>query len=228
MPKLIDLTRPLVAGMPVYPGDPGFEAKTVSHYTSDGFLTSRWTMNSHLGTHLDSPLHYVPRGTSIDKIPLETFYGEAALISLTDELKKSRNGLKITPEILEPYTEAFNKCTRIIIQTGWENKFGEAKYYDSFPSVTVESAQWMLNHKMELLGFDTPSLSSIKSENEDSANDDAVCHRILLRNKPPVIILEGLMNLSELPVYPEKFTLCCFPLNIEKADGSPTRAVAIL
>jgi len=229
MSKLIDLTRMLISGMPVYPGDPGYESETVATYAKDGFLTSRWKMVSHLGTHVDSPLHYVPRSWSIDKIPLETFYGPAAVISLAEPLKKTRSSpARITPAMLEKYRDAFSEGERILIYTGWEKKYGESQYFTSFPSLTVEASQWIVNHNMKLLGFDTPSISSLRTEDENTASEDAVCHRILLRNKPPVIILEGLVNLEQLPVWPKKFTLSCFPWKIEGADGCPVRAVAIL
>jgi len=229
MPKLIDLTRTLVPGMPVYPGDPGFESETVATYAKDGCLTSKWKMVSHLGTHIDAPLHYVPRSWPIDRIPLETFYGPASVISLADSLKKTRGTpAKITPAMLEKFHDAFQEGERILIHTGWEKKYGESQYFTSFPSLSVEAAQWIVKRNMKLLGFETPSVSSIRSDDENTASEDAVCHRILLRNKPPVVILEGLVQLDQLPVWPAKFTLCCFPWKAEGADGCPVRAVAIL
>ena len=68
---------------------------------------------------------------------------------------------------------------------------------------------------------------------------DAECHRILLGRRPPILILEGLVNLESLPQYerpedgasvavaPERaFELSCYPLPILGADGCPVRAVA--
>ncbi len=68
---------------------------------------------------------------------------------------------------------------------------------------------------------------------------DAECHRILLGRRPPILILEGLVNLESLPRYerpedgapvvvdPERaFELSCYPLPIIGADGCPVRAVA--
>ena len=68
---------------------------------------------------------------------------------------------------------------------------------------------------------------------------DAECHRILLGRRPPILILEGLVNLESLPQYdrPEDgssvapdpsraFELACQPLPILGADGCPVRAVA--
>ncbi len=229
MPKLIDLSRTLIPGMPVYPGDPGFEVETVATYAKDGFQTSKWKMVSHLGTHIDSPLHYVPRGWSSDQIPLETFFGPAAVISLAEPLRKLRSTpAKITPAMLAKYDDAFRMGERILIHTGWEKAYGESQYFTSFPSLTPEAAQWIVKHNMKLLGFETPSVSSIRSEDENTASEDAICHRILLRDKPPVTILEGLVNLDQLPVWPATFTLSCFPWKVEGADGCPVRAVAIL
>ena len=68
---------------------------------------------------------------------------------------------------------------------------------------------------------------------------DAECHRILLGRRPPILVLEGLVNLESLPQYdrPEggasvavdparAFELSCYPLPIAGADGCPVRAVA--
>ena len=228
MTKLIDLTRIITPGMPVFPGDPGFDVQTVSTYAKDGCLTSRWSFTSHLGTHLDSPLHYVPKGIGLENLSLDTFYGKATKISLVDQTKRTRHPpVKITPAMLEKHEDAFKGSERILVQTGWESKFGDNDYFTSFPSFTIEAVQWIVARKIRLLGFDLPSVSSLRSENEDSANEDAVCHRILLRNKPPVVILEGLMNLDKLPKWPETFTISCFPWPVQGADGCPVRAVAI-
>ncbi|MBP5622021.1 MAG: hypothetical protein J6X44_08405, partial [Thermoguttaceae bacterium] len=69
---------------------------------------------------------------------------------------------------------------------------------------------------------------------------DAECHRILLGRTPPVLILEGLVNLDALPCYdaknaldqrvspdPERtFDVACLPLPIVGVDGCPARVVA--
>ena len=68
---------------------------------------------------------------------------------------------------------------------------------------------------------------------------DAECHRILLGRRPPILILEGLVGLDQVPRYvadagrgavaydPAKaFELSALPLPIVGADGSPARVVA--
>jgi arylformamidase len=49
-------------------------------------------------------------------------------------------------------------------------------------------------------------------------------HTILLERD--IVIIENLTNLRALP--DNEFVFCCFPLKIEKADGSPVRAVALV
>ena len=69
---------------------------------------------------------------------------------------------------------------------------------------------------------------------------DAECHRILLGRTPPVLILEGLVNLDALPCYKiddapnqraqvdleRSFEVACLPLPIVGVDGCPVRVVA--
>ncbi|MDO5308831.1 MAG: cyclase family protein [Planctomycetia bacterium] len=67
---------------------------------------------------------------------------------------------------------------------------------------------------------------------------DAECHRILLGRRPPILPLEGLVDLERLPLVQispgeraaydssKVFEFFCFPLPISGADGCPVRAVA--
>ncbi len=71
---------------------------------------------------------------------------------------------------------------------------------------------------------------------------DSECHRVLLGRTPPVLILEGLVNLDALPCYEMKnapnqrvefdskrsFEVACPPLPIVGVDGCPVRVVASL
>lgn len=271
--KLIDLTRPIEEGMSVYPGDPLFTSESVASHHWDGFNVSLWNIGSHLGTHLDAPFHYFSDGESLDKIPLEYFYGPASMIDLRSVLQEQHQKTnqippRIEPEMLYPFESLFEKSQKILLRTDWSHHVSTSDYYLTFPALLPETADWIADYPIHLLGLETPSLSSLpylkceepidpseKEENDristserisllsehesDKANhdleeppldeitlhSDAEAHRILLGRRPPILILEGLVHLDDLPT---EFMLSCFPLSVVHADGSPVRAVAFV
>ncbi|MDO5580837.1 MAG: cyclase family protein [Planctomycetia bacterium] len=275
--KLVDLSRRIEEGMSVYPGDPLFGAETVASHNWDGYHVSQWSIGSHLGTHIDVPFHYFSDGETADQIPLDYFYGPASVIDLRPALleqyqKTNRIPAQIEPKMLYPFESQFEKANKIILKTGWEAHIAASDYYFAFPALLPETADWIADYPIHLLGLETPSLSSLpylkneespesESEEESDSNDfrqniiplysdqssentlrsreegrevpldeitlhsDAEAHRILLGRRPPVLILEGLVNLDRLP---SEFILSCFPLSVVCADGSPVRAVGLV
>src|SRR5690349_12491019 len=83
MPKIIDVTAPLSAHLPVYPGDPRFELG-FSHRLSEGgpYNAATLSMGAHAGAHVDAPLHFVEGGASVDELPLEILVGKARVAEL--------------------------------------------------------------------------------------------------------------------------------------------------
>ena len=79
--RIIDITAPLGAGTPTYPGDPPVEVIPLP--LSDGFAVSRVTFGSHAGTHVDPPVHLLPGGRTVDELPLTTLIGPTVLAEVT-------------------------------------------------------------------------------------------------------------------------------------------------
>ena len=76
MPRLIDISVPLARGIPTWPGSTGFHVdQTLSFEKGDGITVSRIDMDVHTGTHVESALHYVEGGDTIETVPLEAFVG---------------------------------------------------------------------------------------------------------------------------------------------------------
>ena len=62
VPKLLDVSVPLVAGMPAYPGNPEFELQPVKRIADGGSSNvSRLVMGTHTGTHVDAPQAFFRR-----------------------------------------------------------------------------------------------------------------------------------------------------------------------
>lgn len=61
MQKLIVLTQTIEEGMTVYPGDPRPRIKRFKTIEKDGVNLSEIRLDSHTGTHVDSPYHFIRR-----------------------------------------------------------------------------------------------------------------------------------------------------------------------
>ena len=256
--RLIDLTQPMREGMPVYPGDPLFRARPAADHETDGYRVTELSFGTHTGTHIDFPFHSFQDGERTDAFGPETFYMKAVALDLTEELEKCRFGILpplITPELLEPFRPLFSEVEGVIFKTGWSRRWGESDYFTSFPSFLPETADWLAEQPIRLLGLETPSLSALayyspqdgplppspqrKGEADEILflHTDAEAHRILLGRVPPLFLLENLLIPDELPAIraPQSdngngasFILAAFPLRLYAGDASPVRAAALL
>ena len=83
VPKLLDVSVPLAAGMPAYPGNPEFELQPVKRIADGGSSNvSRLVMGTHTGTHVDAPRHFFDDGTGVDGLPLDLLLGRARVVDL--------------------------------------------------------------------------------------------------------------------------------------------------
>lgn len=203
--KVIDLSHPIDANQPVYPGDPPVRIEPHSTIETDGYCVHRLSFGTHQGTHLDAPRHFLPEGKGVDQIPLDRLCGKATLVNLAARRPLKPNTL-IMPGMLPKKLSG-----RVILRTGWEKKWGTPECFENYPGLTLETAEWLARKKITLLGMDTPGPSPQWLE----------CHRILL--SAGIILVENLCNLRQLPA---RFSLCAFPLNLGNLDGSPVRAAA--
>ena len=208
--NLIDLTHPLVDGQPAFPGDPALAISAHGTIATTRFNTSRITMGSHQGTHLDAMAHFVENGRTLDQMPLDWFYGPAHVIRIPKEAKE-----EITVEDLQEFEALFTAGSRIIYETGWHRQFGQPNFFTDFPSLTQEAARYLAGRRIRLLGMDTPTPS----------RDWYEVHHILLDPPAEIVVVESLAHLDRLP---DQFTFIGFPLLFQGRDGSPIRAVAAI
>ncbi len=173
----------------------------------DKVTMSRIEMSSHDGTHIDSPLHFIPGGTTIDAMPIETTVGPCRVIEIKDE--KS-----VTVKELEPYK--IKAGERILFKTkNSPGVYAVRQYAGKFVTISVEAARYLAEKKIRLVGIDYISVAS--AEPMENVND---VHKAFLSNG--IFILEAL-NLAG--VKPGNYELICLPLRIEKGDAGPCRVI---
>jgi kynurenine formamidase len=77
--KIIDLTLPIYAGMPVYPGDPEVEIEQIQTLEKDGWNMKRIHMNGHDGTHVNAAAHCKIKGKTLDDYTVNDFCGDCTM-----------------------------------------------------------------------------------------------------------------------------------------------------
>lgn len=203
MTKFIDLSVPINEATPVYPGDPKTKIEPAGILEKDGYEDHYVSIGTHAGTHVDAPRHMVANSKSLDEIPLERLTGNGVLIRVTDK--------KFS---LEQIKEAnIQEGDIVLFYTGMSNVYHDSAYYDDYPAITEEIANYLVEKKVKIVGVDMCSVD----------HEPFPIHRILLRNE--ILIIENLTNLSELEG--KEFKVYAFPPKLQ-IDGAPTRVVAEL
>ena len=207
-PSLIDISPPVRAGMPRWPGDPPVSIEWLEDMRAGGAVNlSRITLGAHAGTHVDAPLHYLPAGRSIDKMPLDALVGPARVIEA-----RGRADGSIAKEELE--AKDIKRAERILLKTDnsllWERP---GPFRERFVHLSVAAARFLARKKIRAVGIDYLSVSGYMK-------DEARVHRALL--EAGVWIIEGL-DLSG--ARPGQYELICLPLRMEGLEAAPARAL---
>jgi kynurenine formamidase len=213
MSRLIDLTHTLENDMPVFPGDASPKFSLAMTHARDGAQVTRMQLTTHHGTHLDCPLHFIDGGATTNTDDLSPFYGKALVI----DCRKFGVGEKITKTHIEQVKLREQQIQWAVLYTGWYRYWGTQKYFDHFPVLSTEAAEYLRDIGIGGIGLDVISIDAIDST-------DFPVHKVVLGSG--MYVIENLTNLHLLPE--TDFMLAAFPLRIAHGDGSPIRAVAIL
>ena len=207
--KIIDISVPIKKDMPSWPNTPGVHFEQTSSLEK-GDLSNETTINLsvHTGTHLDSPLHFVADGLSIDKIPLENLIGSIFVADL-GQVKT------ITPEDLENL-HLPQDVVRLLLKTANSDLWvkGEKEFQKDFVGLNPAAAAWLVERGIKLIGIDYLSIAQFDKTDE--------VHQVLLKNG--VMVLEGL-NLAE--VKSGFYKLICLPIKLIGSEAALARAVLI-
>lgn len=209
---IIDLSHPIEAGMPVYPGTDAPALHIAADYLEAGFKETRLQICSHVGTHLDCPAHLFPEGQTVDQMPLTQFYGPGMVL---DCRELGREPIDIG--FISRFEQDLANKEFILFYTGWDQKWGSPEYFSSYPTFTVGAVQALAGMDIIGIGIDAVSIDPVESVQFTN-------HKVFLQN--PRIIVENLTGLNHL--IGREFIFMCLPLKIKNGDGSPVRAAAVL
>lgn len=204
MKRLWDISPPVDASYPVFPGDTPYQQHWASTFgPACPVNVSALTLSPHVGAHADAPLHYDPQGASAGELDLAPFLGPCRVIHaigarpLIEWPHLSHAVDALPPRVL------VRTCDRAPIDH-WDPDF------TAFAPQTIERLSAM---GVVLIGIDSASIDPADSKTLDS-------HQVIRRRN--LRVLENLV----LDAVPEgDYELIALPLKLMTADASPVRAV---
>ena len=208
--RIYDVSVPISARTPTYPGDPGIEIIPWSAIDAGAAANvSLLHFGAHTATHVDAPAHFIEGAGRVDLLPLDLLIGPARVISIADEVDV------ITPDQLS--RQEIEGALRVLFKTRNSSFWPDSSsgFRKDFTYLSGDAAQILAEAGVKLVGIDYLSIEQFKSERHET-------HLALLSRG--VIILEGL-DLGEVPA--GDYELICLPLKIAggAGDGAPARTI---
>lgn len=204
----IDVTVPLGAQLPVWPGDPPLRFERVASIErGDAANVTRIDLGAHTGTHVDAPLHFLRDGASLDALHGDTLIGEARVIAIRGPRAIGRAELE---------REGVGEGERILLRTANSDApWFRRAFQSDFVHLRPDAAAYLAERHARCVGVDYLSVGAF----HDPAENAAV-HRTLL--EAGVWIIEGLwLGEAEDGAY----DLACLPMRLEGAEGAPARVM---
>jgi arylformamidase len=79
--RIYDVSVPISAATPVYPGDPGVEIKQWAALAGgDAANVTLLNFGAHTATHVDAPSHFIEGAPKVDAMPLDALLGPARVV----------------------------------------------------------------------------------------------------------------------------------------------------
>ena len=242
--RIIDLTLPINSNMVALPGIPAYEKhptrtfpiSAMSEQQAENLkgagldipadlelsnhMLSKLEITTHIGTHIDAPLHMLEGAWSIDDIPLEYLVKPGRIVPLDIE-----PGGIVTAKAIEASGVAIDKSVIPILYTGWtENMWNTPDFWNNTIYMHKDAAELVASKGVTAVAIDFfPEFPFWRSNIErPKGQPPGHNHKIFLQQN--TIIIQMLTNVSAIGT--ERFTLSAVPLKLEGLDGSPARVFA--
>jgi kynurenine formamidase len=230
----IDYISPTAGGIDAMCSAFGCEAHDLPN--GEGWGAENLRIHTHLGTHVDAPLHYgstcegKPARTITD-LQLQELYCDGLVLDLRESAKPSeaitiamlkaaleRNGGTITPG-----------CA-VMLRTGQEKySMGDPQWFQ-YPGMTRASTLFLANLGAKILctdalGWDRP-FAVIRHIFRTTKDRSQIWDGHFAGRDKEIFIVQQISNLAALP--PHGFKVGFFPLKLARCSAAPARVVAFV
>lgn len=206
--RIIDLTHVMLPGQEQY----GLEvSQRGERHGPTGDIMSDVAMWSHVGTHVEVPLHFYAGGKDTAALPLSVFMGPAIRL----DFRNKQVNEAITLDDLRAAGD-IGIGEHVILWEGRDQQYRTPASHQR-PYITEEALAWLLEDRQTRLlgtdssGFEVRGVSHHPNHTRFFREDAAV--------------LECLCNLDQ--IRKQHFYLIALPLPVRGLDACPVRAIAI-
>lgn len=204
MPRIWDISPPVDATSPVFPGDTPYQ----QHWSATlgpgcPVNVSAITLSPHVGAHADAPLHYSPDGVAVGALDLAPFLGRCRVVHAMGcgplvQWADLAHALQALPP-------------RLLVRTYPQAPL--TRFDSALCALAPDVVDRLADLGVLLVGIDTASI--------DPADSKALPSHQVIRRRG-LRVLENLV----LDAVPEgDYELIALPLKLMTADASPVRAV---
>jgi arylformamidase len=214
--RLIDLSQPMYDDCPNCPGHPPVRSDVIVTHETGGWRLELLTLASHTGSHVDTPLHKLAGGASLDELPLETWIGPAYIADLRDAAEDE----PITADRLAAALPDFADDAIALLATGWGHRRAKTEtWLKHSPYLAPDGAEWLVDRGARGVGIDHFSVGGGGPINEQT-------HTKLLA--AGVWIVEELHFPDELFALAQPVNFQCLPINLKGHTGAWCRPVVMV
>ena len=203
-PRLWDISPPVDAGAPVFPGDTPFALAWAARIGPGCPVNvSTLTLSPHTGAHADAPLHYDDAGAAIGHVAIEPYLGHCRVIHAI-----GCGALVLWRHIAHA---AAGLPARVLVRT--YARAPQGRFDAALSAYAPETVERLADLGVQLIGIDSASIDPADSKTLDS-------HQVIRRRG--LRVLENLL-LDDVPE--GDYELIALPLKLTTACASPVRAI---
>ena len=243
MSRIVDLTLPITSGMAGIPGIAFYQqhptrvqAVSVVNEAQRAALASEgidclpdapainsmntvFTLNTHVGTHIDAPRHFFADGASISDVSLDRIVMREAVVI---DVSGKAAGQGVTADDLERTGAKPGTGQIAVIKTLWTDRaFGKPEFWNDTVHLEPSVGEWVEARGVAAVAMDCfpekPFWLMKLTPAERGAN-----HKRWLKAGIPMIQM-----LTSLGSIGPKFTLIALPLKLLGMDGAPARVIGV-
>jgi arylformamidase len=243
MARIVDLTLPVTSGMAGIPKIAFYEqyptqvravtvvseeqrtllaAEGVDHLPQApaiGSMNTVFTLNTHIGTHIDAPRHFYSDGAAVDDIALDRLVMREAVVL---DVSNKAPGEGVSADDLERTSVTPRAGQIAVIKTLWTDRaFGKPEFWSRTIHLDPSVGAWIEACGVAAVAMDCfpekPFWLMTLTPAERGAN-----HKRWLEAGIPMIQM-----LTALDRIGPRFTMTALPLRLQGMDGSPARVIGI-
>jgi kynurenine formamidase len=202
----------------------------------EGWGEERVTINSHIGTHVDAPLHYGSQcegkpARTIADIDLSELYCEGLVLDVREYSEKNQAiEVSALQRALAANGGTVSAGSAILLRTGQERyDLSDPRWYE-YPGMSREGTLFLAGLGAKVLGTDAVGwdrpFAAMRRAFRSTGDATQIWDGHFAGREREVFIVQQLTKLQALP--PNGFKVGFFPIKLAHCSAAPARVVAFV